>query len=314
MEGNLNNKKLLQKEITCIIVLLLIILSFSSIITANIKINDDLIEITTEFFGINKIESSAIKLTYEEYANFEKYINEFKNKLENIRDRAEIIGLFKEAIVEFDKYGLLADLNIEKAQDLVIKNYQNQKMIKFSNNNLLFQDFSEDINNSLCFIAGQTTNTFFQTPFFSSALVGILPLQLIVTIFFILLFANIFLILSIIIVSIMTTLGSLIGRFLDFIFLNQPIMFGSNIWLANSDGWIFTMGLQGIKSNQGIFNGKITGKGLFYEMGKAWIFGYAEPYEPIIGARGFTGLRLNIDAESFESFYIGTALRVNVCR
>ena len=66
MEGNLNNKKLLQKEITCIITLLLIILSFSSIITANIKINDDLIEITTEFFGINKIESSAIKLTYEE--------------------------------------------------------------------------------------------------------------------------------------------------------------------------------------------------------------------------------------------------------
>lgn len=117
---------------------------------------------------------------------------------------------------------------------------------------------------------------------------------------------------SMIFLAFLVPFGSFIGHSLNFILLNQPIMLGSNIWLSNSNGWIQTVGLNGIKNNKGTFTGRLTGKGLFYEMAKAWIYGYSDPFEPFIGVKGFTGLRLNLDSENYESFYIGTALLVDV--
>ena len=89
-------------------------------------------------------------------------------------------------------------------------------------------------------------------------------------------------------------------------------MFGANIWVSNSKGWIQTIGLNGIKNNQGIFTGILSGKGLFYERAKAWIYGYSDPNEPFIGVKGFTGIRINLDSENYESFFIGTALLVDI--
>ena len=91
-----------------------------------------------------------------------------------------------------------------------------------------------------------------------------------------------------------------------------PIIFGSNIWYAESKGWVKTFGLRGIEEGYGTLIGKLPIKGFFKNKLKAWIYSDTEPDEPCIGVKGFTGFKLNVDMESFETFYIGSALKVSI--
>ena len=84
------------------------------------------------------------------------------------------------------------------------------------------------------------------------------------------------------------------------------------MWLSESNGWIHTIGLKGIQKIEGYLNGRFPVQGIIDEYFKAWIYGYSDPFEPIKAANRFTGLRINIDNESYESFFIGTALTVQL--
>lgn len=296
--------KPLKKILSTFVVILLVGLVFNSTIIAEQQKSDrkDYFDIEVEFLGLDNYENKKINLSQEEFQRLTILINQIEEK-KPAYTLDENRLFYNEILYEFAKILKLGEKTLNDIQ----KSFENIYLL-----NKILENKNVVITNYLCFISGQTTNSFFQTPIFSFLFVGVVPLELIATIFFILLFAQIFPILSMIIVSFISPFGSLIGHFLDFVLLNQQIMFGANIWLSNSKGWMQTVGLNGIKNNQGTFTGKITGKGLFYEMGKAWIYGYSEPYEPFIGVRGFTGLRLNIDSENYESFYIGTALLVDV--
>jgi hypothetical protein len=82
--------------------------------------DNDLVEVTTQACGINGFGNTTVKLTREQYQNLREYLVEFKARLNQTTTRAEAALLFKEAVVELDKYGLLPKgMNVDLAWKLV---------------------------------------------------------------------------------------------------------------------------------------------------------------------------------------------------
>lgn len=85
----------------------------------------DLVEVTAQTFGINGFEDTTVKLTREQYQNLERYLVEFKVRLNQTTTKKEAVPIFMEAVVELDNYGLLPKgMSVERAQRLVIGWYQ----------------------------------------------------------------------------------------------------------------------------------------------------------------------------------------------
>jgi len=81
--------------------------------------DDDLVEVTTQACGIKGYGNTTVKLTREQYNDLEKYLVEFRARLNQTTTREEAIPIFKEAVVELNKYGLLPKgMSVEQAQKL----------------------------------------------------------------------------------------------------------------------------------------------------------------------------------------------------
>jgi hypothetical protein len=81
----------------------------------------DLVEVTTQACGINGYGNTTVKLTREQYQNLEEYLVEFRARLNQTSTREEAVPIFKDAVVELDKYGLLPKgMSVQRAQRLVI--------------------------------------------------------------------------------------------------------------------------------------------------------------------------------------------------
>jgi len=79
------------------------------------------VEVTISPNGIRGFGNSTVKLTRTQYETFDQYLTNFQAKLNQTKTREETILLFKEAIVELNKFGLLPKhMSIRVAQDLVI--------------------------------------------------------------------------------------------------------------------------------------------------------------------------------------------------
>ena len=82
--------------------------------------DDDLVEVTTQACGIQGYKDTTVKLTREQYQNLEEYLVEFRARLNQTTTKEEAVPIFKEAVVELDKYGLLPrGMSVERAQRLV---------------------------------------------------------------------------------------------------------------------------------------------------------------------------------------------------
>jgi hypothetical protein len=82
--------------------------------------NDDLIEVTTQVCGISGFRDTTVKLTRQQYTNLEQYLVEVGAKLNQTSSREKAIPIFKEAVVELNKYGLLPKgMSVERAQKLM---------------------------------------------------------------------------------------------------------------------------------------------------------------------------------------------------
>ena len=82
--------------------------------------DNDLVEVTTQANGIQGYGNTTVKLTREQYQNLEQYLVEFRARLNQTTTREEAVPIFKDAVVELDKYGLLPKgMSIERAQHLV---------------------------------------------------------------------------------------------------------------------------------------------------------------------------------------------------
>ena len=120
--------------------------------------DNDLIEVTTQACGIKGFGNTTVKLTKQQAGEVEHLFDTIKSRLDNTTSREETINIFNETIVELDKYGLLGDLSVEKAQRLVTGRYQNLQKLPdiFSSTFLVTLDDNENRN---CLITGKTTET-----------------------------------------------------------------------------------------------------------------------------------------------------------
>jgi hypothetical protein len=89
--------------------------------TVKASTDDDIVEVTTQACGIKGYSNTTVKLTREQYQNLELYLVEFRSRLNQTTTREEAVSIFKEAVVELDKYGLLPKgMSVEQSQRLVI--------------------------------------------------------------------------------------------------------------------------------------------------------------------------------------------------
>jgi hypothetical protein len=82
--------------------------------------DNDLVEVTTQACGIKGYGNTTMRLTSEQYQDLEQYLVEFRARLNQTTTREEVIPIFKEAVVEFNKYGLLPKgMSVVQTQRLV---------------------------------------------------------------------------------------------------------------------------------------------------------------------------------------------------
>jgi len=267
------------------VILLFIGLAVAPSINANVS-KETLVELTTEVCGLNG-GKQTVRLTQQEAEEVKALFYLIRERLNATESREEAEEIFKEAVVELDKYGLLGGMSVKQAQKLVTGGYKNQRAIKILEK--LYTGSQADIDsNILCLIAGRTSTTVF---------IPILPVLLL----FLMSrlegnLAN--LIIALIICSLPTTFISYI---LPVKFFNA-IAFGVYIWGVDyynwtaAEGWINTIGLLGMKKWDGSYYGDIIPPLVIFAV-------------YYTGAIGFTGIRLNKES---ETYYLGSALYVKL--
>ncbi len=244
--------------------------------------DNDLVEVTTQACGIKGFGNTTVKLTREQYQNLEQYLVEFRARLNQTSTREEAVPIFKDAVVELDKYGLLPrGMSVEKAQRLVVHD-----LMKNSFN----VQFAKPGMNLLCFVAGRLNwAEFIPLLIVPLALVAIAIVGAGVLGCFYLasrLHNDSYLWLAIYILS-------ELDYFLSSIILMAQIMpvtlfsYTGPLWCGRDPvGWLTSVGLLGFKSWNGSFSSLTT------------IF-------------GFTGLKL-FTLYDEETFLIGTALYLKI--
>ena len=258
--------------------------------------DNDLVEVTTQACGIKGYGDTTVKLTREQYQNLEKYLVEFRARLNQTSTREEAVPIFKEAVVELDKYGLLPKgMSVERAQKLVIARYKSVQDRDILNTFKTNSKLLDDDTNILCYLTGQIDNSFVWTLRARLLTIPLVLFEMLLMAFY----------------DILPKLTEFIDNLLVYLYFNvlsiSPI--GFNEWISigvfsgywpysiyyPSNGWIHTIGMNGIKK----WEGSIAGGWLSPPVG-----------QPRFGAIDFTGLSLYLDNN--ERFYLGFALLVNL--
>ena len=283
------------------------------------SLDDDLVEVTTQACGTQGYGDTTVKLTREQYQNLESYLVEFRDRLNQTSTREEAIPIFKDAVVELEKYGLLPrGMSVERAQKLVIGSYQKTKLY-LDIEKTIFRNQKIDFNTSnfLCLIYSNTDGIISVGPFLHS-INRIYFYQhefpLIMAWFYFKLYGHEFLI------NIIYTIWSIIYLTVEKVFNSSysiasripikvfnTLTFGS-VGVANrntgpiynpTNGWVVTFGLNGIKifQNQSLY-------------GHLFLFPiYYDDYVYFPGVFGFTGIQITSEE---RMIHLGFALCVDI--
>jgi len=249
--------------------------------------DNDRVEVTTQACGINGFGNTTVKLTRQQYNDLEQYLVEFRARLNQTTTRAEVIPIFKEAVVELNKYGLLPKrMSVEQALKLVIRKYPLQRTKQ------ILQDVKNIINsNFFCLTVGYGNLNIRFHPLISS--IGFL-------IYFIksLLGSGDLLAAMLYIISeIYTNIIPL--KFLSFIEFGQHYREVGHPYQYPYQGHVSTIGLTGIKTWDGPQWGGIV---------TLSTFSFTTELIHHIGAIGFSGINIKTDQENM--FFLGTSLWV----
>jgi hypothetical protein len=149
-----------NKGLVVSVILLLIGLAIAPSINLSVvkaSNDNDLVEVTTQVCGINGVGNTTMKLTREQYHDLKQYLVEFRAGLNQTTTKEDVVLLFKEAVIELDKYGLLPKgMNVELAQKFISGELLSMKISNFLQHILFIQkknfDFSDDIINLFCLI------------------------------------------------------------------------------------------------------------------------------------------------------------------
>ncbi len=294
-----------MKEILAVGVILLFIgIAFTPSITQNVvkaSQDDDLVEVTTQACGIKGYGDNAVKLTREQYQNLEEYLVEFRARLNQTTSREEAIPLFKDAVVELDRYGLLPwGMSVEKVQRLILGPYFNDRFtrcLKTLTNEP--KKCLDNFENKFCLITGEARSyTIFQG---LASLVSCSVLYIIAILFE--RFQENFII-PLVFISMITTVLS--NNILTRPYIGTQIYYGkiygdpSGTDYYPAEGSVWTDGIYGTKVINGPFYGRLNEK-----LPKLIL-----PFEGYcLGAKGFTGLKLFYNS---TVNYLGFALEVSL--
>ena len=278
--------------------------------------DNDLVEVTSQACGIQGFGNTTVKLTKEQYQNLEQYLVDFRARLNQTTTREEAVPLFKDAIVELNKYGLLSHgMSVEKAQNLVIGSCQNPRFLNNLQKKLSDTNYN-DYENYYCLVTGHTTVTITRGPIltimsFSADHIYRYLLDLLrehpnrLTALFV----------NVVILCLTPFFFSLeIANSLSNL---CPIVFLSTIgigcwspmgpggiampWFYPAMGWLYTNGLNGVKNWSGNMSGNASSNGDRISL---------RIYDFYPGILGFSGLKITLPFGN--SFYLGGALKVKI--
>ncbi|UCF13139.1 MAG: hypothetical protein JSW06_02500 [Thermoplasmatales archaeon] len=287
----MENGNLIKKGVVVAVIFLFIGLAFAPSINANISkasADDELVEFTTEVCGLNG-GKHTVRLTKAEVEEVENLIDNIKIRLDGVETREEAVEIFNEAVVELDKYDLLGGLSVEQAQWLAKGGYQDSRFMKLLER-LYDRNQADTDNNFLCLIVGQTSETYISSLLLNIIALGPIIVELLPGVF----------------------IGAIEGLELLLIFLwfisyllvsvfdgIRPICMMGKIcfgWMDDTEGWVYTNGLNGIKNWSGKLKGKIH-----------------TPTSVGTAVVGFTGIRKIMYSENGrENFFLGFARRVKI--
>lgn len=238
------------------------------------SMDDRLVDVTTQACGVKGFENTTVRLTLEQYQNLQHYLRDFTERLNQTTTREEAVPLFNEAVVELNKYKLLPrGMNVVQAQRLVTRTHQSATILQ----SFLARSRGSMANNStnaFCLVAGYSNNTELITLYQWMVFGGLtlicgalysLPVVL-------------YLMIMVVLVQIAVVLVGL-----GYLF---PLALWGDIKIFGGHGFLFTLGLEGVKKWIGELHGKIN---------------------------GFTGLKILLDLkEPIKFFYLGAAREVQM--
>jgi hypothetical protein len=133
-----------------------------SINSSVVNPSDDLVEVTSQACGIQGFGNTTVKLTKAQYQNLENYLVDFRARLNQTTTREEAVPLFKDAVMELDKYGLLPKrMSIEQAQKLVLGINSCKFKILQKIFDKYYKEGNDNYTNTLCLVIGLVGFAFF---------------------------------------------------------------------------------------------------------------------------------------------------------
>jgi len=294
--GIMERKNLIQKVLSISVIILFIGIAVAPSINANFSKEMNLVEFTIELCGL-KNGKETVKLTQGEAEKVESLFISVRDRLNSIDTREQSEKIFKDAVVELDKFGLLGSLSLKQAQRLIVSTHKapiiNRILERTHNKNSISLDENENL---FCLITGKTTyTTCFQNPvstFFLQFAMFLYNLEL-------------------------EKLGSwfLLFWILSSIFVyDNPMAILLKIGLGiyeygdsnriPASGWIITLGMNGKKNWNNTFFGQLPhtlGIPLLIQHGGV-------SYSAIIG---YTGIKLQ-SSDGLGFYFLGSAIFVKI--
>ncbi len=136
MRGN----RLLQKGAAITAILLFGGLSIAPFLTCTIgraSVENIVVDMTIRTCGLRGFQDFTVALSRQQYQDLEQSLVDLRVRLNQTKTWEEAGPLFKEAVRELNKYGLLPKgMNVEQAQNLVVGDYQNSKLLTPNKNNI----------------------------------------------------------------------------------------------------------------------------------------------------------------------------------
>jgi len=301
----------MKKILVVGVILLFIGVAIAPSINFNVvKASDDneLVEVITQACSLKGDDTHTVQLTKRQAREVKTVFDDLKNRLSTAESMEETQRIFNDTLASLSRYNLLPNgMNIEQAKRLVTSASQNQKVITLLRKIYIkFQADSKEgtIQNSFCYIAGNTSNTHFAKPVtkLTMRLYDIMDyssgnhiLVVVSTAFWI-----VFNQLSTISQMILQRQGNHCGVS---IFFGNYHYYPYPNWLFPAQGWISTNGMNGIQNISGSFWGQKVTSG--WQPQDDWYMNYTWR-----GCVGFTGLITYFGSDS--AYYLGSALHVNV--
>ena len=272
--------------------------------------DDDLVEVTTQACGIQGYKDTTVKLTREQYQDLEQYLVEFRARLNQTTTREEAVPIFKDAVVELDKYGLLPrGMSVEQAQNSVISGYQNQ--YSSQHQKIYYKNFINqiEVNNRLCLVAGNTDDCFFYGLIFAVSFCVSFTIILSIGVTAMTLEEQGFEKLAERLYNFTYKLVDFFGSVRFFPFeIGGMFTFGGKYFQGEeepalyvpSNGWIYSLGLRGVQTINGSFYGTIAQLSTSF---------YNREY---LGLLGFIGLVVGPHYMNEPKFFLGSAYSLGV--